>query len=130
MRISKTLLIVGLFFLAVSAASATGPGVTPDAVAPSRALQAPLLGESALVSLAGNCGVDANQTLEVGLPDVTETSPLDFCGTCSPSPCSGVQRGRICYLGGGQGWGQCNIFSGTYLCSDGYYRCQCEGALP
>jgi len=124
-RISKTLLIVGLLFVAVSAASATGPEATSDAVTP---FQAPLLGESALVSMAGGCGTDADQTLDVGLPGVTETSPLDFCGTCSPSPCSGVQRGRICYLGGS--WGQCNIFTGTYLCSDGYYRCQCEGAAP
>lgn len=130
MRISKTLLIVGLFFVAFSAISATETEVAPDAVVPPRAPEAPLLGEAALVSLAGNCGVNADRTLEAGLPDATETSPFDFCGNCSLYPCAGVQRGQICYLGGGQGWGQCNIFTGTNLCSDGYYRCQCEGTPP
>ena len=80
--------------------------------------------------------------LEVGCGEALSFSPMaawkeeaglapQSCGSCSSSGCRGAIRGQQCYLGSGQGWGNCNIYSGGYRCSTGGWECQCgSGPLP
>ena len=51
------------------------------------------------------------------------------CGSCSSSNCRGAYRGQPCWTG--SGWGNCNIYSGGFICSSGGWECSCaSGPLP
>jgi len=117
---------------AVSAAGSSSSQSPAAAVAaPSQTVQTMLIGDSLLTNLTGNCGADAVQPNTVGTPDATPMAFQQTCGACSTSNCQGALRGQICYLGGSQVWGNCNIYSGGYRCSTGGWECQCgTGPLP
>lgn len=54
------------------------------------------------------------------------------CGSCSSGGCAGGFIGQMCWTGGINGqWGNCNLYSGGYSCSDGNLECSCGyGPIP
>lgn len=54
------------------------------------------------------------------------------CGGCSSGGCAGGFIGQMCWTGGINGqWGNCNLYTGGYMCSDGNWECSCgAGPIP
>ncbi|MCB1057120.1 MAG: hypothetical protein KDD11_16580 [Acidobacteria bacterium] len=127
------LLVAGLFFATVSMAGAATPESSPAVAPPAPAAPAAdSLEATPLVSVASSCQADGQSLIATGTPDAAPLAgPGQTCGSCSTGGCAGATRGRACYLGSGYGWGNCNIYSGGYLCPTGGWECQCgQGPLP
>jgi len=148
MKVAMTLLIAGFLLVTVSVSGADNPAASPAAAsveagpeaAPTpQALPAELQEKGTFASPAGGCDPAIASGLQATPFDppkgtLQEPDPVpaaQTCGACSSSNCVGAPRGQSCYLGSGQGWGHCNIYSGGFMCPTGGWECQCgSGPLP
>jgi hypothetical protein len=132
-KLTLNLLAVALLLVAASAAGAAEQQSSPDLESTVEAAQqAPTDLDAtpavdAPVTPSGSCDAEAQPLLDLEGQDPIPTTI--YCGPCSTGGCAGAERGRLCYLGGGQGWGNCNIFSGGYMCPEGGWDCQCSGGV-
>lgn len=126
MKSATTLLFAALFLFAAPAVFADeAPSATIEPVPVET--QAADVQDETLATPAQDCS--NTETLLEGTV-LQETTPASqTCGSCSSSGCRGAIRGQFCYTG--SGWGNCNIFSGGYMCPEGGWDCQCSsGDLP
>jgi hypothetical protein len=130
MKVARTILLTALLLATASAvraaeATAPAPGVAPQSQAPaSEFLAGELFGAP-----ASDCGTFVDPMRGSGGQDPIPAAQI--CGSCSTPNCSGAIRGQICSLGSGQGFGNCNIYSGGFRCPTGGWECQCgSGPLP
>jgi hypothetical protein len=128
MKLIQTVFVAALLVAAAPAALAAGQAPDLGAEAEAPAAEAPV-DLSFLDAPAAGCEAEAGAALAVDDP---EGSPVALsCGACSSANCQGANRGQICHLGIGGGWGHCNIYSGGYLCPSGGWECDCaSGPLP
>ncbi len=134
MKLAKTLLMAGLFLVMASAAGAAHHSdPTPEIAPPSQTLPTEPVAEEAPVAQTADCeakGELAITSAPLMATDWQETAPAggQSCGSCSTGGCAGANRGRMCWLGSGQGWGNCNIYNNEPpMCPSGGWDCQCGG---
>jgi hypothetical protein len=131
MKLATNLLVAGLLLATASAVGAAEAEGAPDPAPAPQSEASPslsLVGEW-LVAASPDCGAGGEALLSLGGQEPVPTAMN--CGACSTSNCVGVPRGTPCSLGGGQGSGHCNNYSGGFTCPQGGWECQCgQGPLP
>ncbi len=143
MKLMKSALLFGLTLalaLAVSATDTPLPGT--ETAAPTPALQPLTTEEPALeaseaevqtaLAQSERCPQDSAPLMNLDWMQGKQFAGSQTCGSCSSSNCNGATRGQLCYVGSGQGWGNCNIWLGN-MCSTGGWKCVCipsGGGIP
>ncbi len=85
-----------------------------------------------LASTDGNCDAAKDSPFfQVSFTKPTAAFSMQ-CGSCSSGGCAGGFIGQMCWTGGINGqWGNCNLYSGGYSCTDGNFECSCGyGPIP
>lgn len=132
----QTTLLLGVLLLAFApvAFAEENPAPAPEVTLPSEGLPEGTVLASVLVSQESAPEAQCEQPGSLFVPMAWQTSAQALprnCGACSSSNCVGAPRGQMCWVGGGFGWGNCNIYSGGYVCPTGGWECACGiGPLP
>ena len=140
-RLLPTIAVLAVALIAVPASAGSldepAEATTADLAAAPRAEAAvpadlSLLGEPA-VSSSSDCNPELAAALAGSEGDPSRVG-LPNCGACSDPQCQGSPRGTFCWAGSpwNNGPGNCNIYSGGFICSPGGgWDCQCgSGPLP
>lgn len=131
----KTTLLLGVLLLAFApmAFAEENPAPAPEVTLPSADLPEGTVLASALVAPSSKTEADCGESTSPFVPmNWATSSQLKLnCGACSSSNCVGAPRGQMCWVGGGFGWGHCNIYTGGEICPTGGWECTCGiGPLP